>query len=459
MFKSLGEHLSSTLDKLKRTGRLTEKNINDALKNVRKALLEADVALSVVKDFIADIRKKAVGQEITRKIKPGDAFVKLVQDELTHVLGDEQAPLNLNAQKPIIFLMAGLQGSGKTTTTAKLSLWLKETKQYKVMVTSTDVYRPAAIDQLRTLAEAHDIDYFPSTPQDKPTDIAKAAIEKAKSTFMDVLIIDTAGRLHIDDAMMAEIKALNDIANPTETLLVLDSMAGQDAANVGKTFHEALPLTGVILTKTDGDARGGAALSMRMITGKPIKFIGVGEKIQALEPFHPDRIASRILGMGDIVSLVEEAERVVDKAEAKKIAKKIQAGERFNFNDFLSQLGQMKKMGGMQSLLGKLPGMGQIPDAARGMLDDKHFSQMEAIIQSMTPKERAFPNLLNGSRKRRIAAGSGTEIQDVNKLLKQFTQMQKMMKRFKGGKLSKQLSRMQHQLPPELRGKFSPDDL
>lgn len=448
MFSNLSDRLSNSLNKLRGIGRLTEDNIQHSLKEVRKALLEADVALSVIKDFVADIRKKAVGQEITRKIRPGDALVKLVQDELTLILGEHKSELNLKAQKPIVFLMAGLQGSGKTTSVAKLAKWLKEVSKLKVMVTSTDIYRPAAIQQLETLATQIDVEFFPSTDNDKPSKIALAAIEKAKTSFTDVLIIDTAGRLHVDEAMMSEIRELSDICKPTETLLVVDSMTGQDAANVAKTFNDILELTGIILTKTDGDARGGAALSMRMITGKPIKFIGAGEKVDALELFHPDRIASRILGMGDIVSLVEQAERTVDKAEAEKMAKKIKKGNRFDFSDFLTQLQQMKKMGGLQSLLGKLPTMGGLPKNALNMVDDKVFVHMEAIINSMTLKERSFPTVIDGSRKRRIAQGSGTQIQDVNKLLKQFTQMQKMMKRFKGDKMAKRMQQMQGQLPP-----------
>lgn len=458
MFNSLSERLSSTLGKLRGVGRLTDDNIKDALSDVRRALIEADVALSVTKEFIEAVKEKAVGQEITKSIKPGDALVKLVQDELTHILGDKQSELNLKAQRPIVILMAGLQGSGKTTTTAKLAKYLAETNKKKVLVASTDVYRPAAIDQLKTLATQVDAEWFPSIPTDKPVAIAEAALDYAKRQLIDVLIVDTAGRLHIDDDLMQEISQISHTLQPTETLLVVDSMAGQDAANIAKTFNERLELSGIILTKTDGDARGGAALSMRMITGKPIKFMGAGEKVEALEPFHPDRVASRILGMGDIVSLVEDAQRKVDKKEADKIAKKIQKGKRFDFNDFLSQLNQMKKMGGMKGLMGKLPGMGQLPAKAQSMMDDKQFVKMEAIINSMTKKERKFPALINGSRKRRISGGSGTTIQDINKLMKQFTQMQKMLKRFKGDKMAKRMKQLQGQLPPDLLGKL-PDDL
>jgi len=457
MFNSLSDHLNNALNKLRGIGRLTEDNIKESLTAVRRALLNADVAVSVVDDFIARVQQQAIGQEVIRSIRPGEAFIKLVQEELTHVLGDQQSEINLKAQKPVVLLMAGLQGSGKTTTSAKLAKWLKDSKKLKVMMVSTDVYRPAAIDQLETLANQIEVDFFKSTPDDRPADIAQRAIATAKTQFHDVVIIDTAGRLHIDNDMMQEIRLLNEVATPTEVLLVVDSMIGQDAANVAKSFADALPLTGVVLTKVDGDARGGAALSMRMITGKPIKFIGVGEKIDALEAFHPERIASRILGMGDIISLVEEAERKVDKEQAKKIARKLQKGKRFDFNDFLAQLQQMKSMGGMQSLIGKLPGMGQVPKAAQNMMDDKMLVRMEAIISSMTLKERQFPALINGSRKRRIANGSGNPLQEVNKLMKQFTQMQKMLQRFKGDKMGKKLKQLQSQLPAHLKGKLPPE--
>lgn len=448
MFSYLTERVSQSIEKLRGIGRLTEDNIKESLNEIRKALLEADVALPVVNNFIEDIRTKAIGQQITRSIRPGDALVKLVQDELTHTLGDTNSEINLKAQAPIIILMAGLQGSGKTTTTAKLARWLKIEKSKSVMVTSADVYRPAAIKQLETLAAQTEVEFFPSQETDSPVEIVKAAIAQAKSKFIDVLIIDTAGRLHIDNEMMSEISQISQICQPTETLLVVDSMTGQDAANVAKAFNDQLELTGVVLTKTDGDARGGAALSMRELTGKPIKFIGVGEKIEALEPFYPERAATRILGMGDIVSLVEEAQRKIDQKQAAKMAKKLSKGKRFDFNDFLSQLQQMKNMGGIKSLLGKLPGLPQIPKAAMNMVDDKKMSKMEAIIKSMTLKERRFPALISGSRKRRIAAGSGNTIQDVNQLLKQFTQMQKMLKRFKGDKMMKRMKHLQGNLPP-----------
>lgn len=457
MFNSLTERLTKSINSLRGLGRLTEDNIQAALREIRTALIEADVALPVVKDFTAQVREKALGQKVIGNVRPGDALVKVVQDELVHILGDEQSEINLKQQPPIVIVMAGLQGSGKTTSVAKLARWLKDVKKKSVMVASADVYRPAAIEQLETLAKQIDVNFFPTKPDQKPVKIAKAALDAAKKQFSDVLILDTAGRMHIDDALMKEISQVSDAISPTETLLVVDSMTGQDAANIAKTFNDTLPLTGVILTKTDGDARGGAALSMRMITGKPIKFVGVGEKIDALEPFHPDRIASRILGMGDIVSLVEAAQQKVDEKQAKKIAKKLKKGKRFDFNDFLTQLEQMKKMGGMKSLLGKLPGTGQLPKGAAAMMDDKLLIKMQAIIQSMTFKERRFPALINGSRKRRIANGSGTQIQDVNKLLKQFVQMQKMMKRMKGDKMMKRMKNMQGQLPPELMGKLPPD--
>ena len=456
MFNHLSERLSQPLNSLRGNKKLTSSNIKETLQTVRKALLEADVALPVVKQFITDIEAKALGQTTTTQVKAGDAFVKIVSDELTSLLGESNSELSLNAQPPVVILMAGLQGSGKTTTAAKLAKHLQDKEQKKVMLTSADIYRPAAIDQLETLSQQINAEFFPSNPEQSPKAIVKGALKQAKQQFADVLIIDTAGRLHVDDTLMDELKDISKLSQPTETLLVVDSMTGQDAANIAKTFNDTLELTGVILTKADGDARGGAALSMRMITGKPIKFLGVGEKIDALEAFHPERMASRILGMGDIVSLVEEAESKVDKKEADKLAKKLQKGKRFDFNDFLAQLAQMKKMGGMQSMMGKLPGMGKMPQAAKDMMDDKLLNKMEAIIQSMTPQERSFPAVLNGSRKKRIAAGSGTTLQDINKLTKQFTQMQKMIKRFKGNKMQKRLKQLEGQLPPDMIDKLPP---
>lgn len=457
MFNQLSDRLSQAVRNLRGLNRLSEANIQETLEQVRKALLEADVALTVVDQFISDVRHKVIGAATIGKTQPGETLIKLVQDELTHLLGDVHSEINLNAPSPVVLLMAGLQGSGKTTSVAKLARWLHTVKKKSVMVTSADIYRPAAIEQLATLAKQVEAHYFPSTAHDAPVDIARHAVEAAKKQFADVLIIDTAGRLHIDEELMREIAQISGAVHPTEILLVVDSMTGQDAANVAKRFNETLALTGVILTKTDGDARGGAALSMRMITGKPIKFLGTGEKVDGLQPFHPERVAARILGMGDIVSLVEEAQQKIDKEEAAKMAKKLQKGARFDFNDFLTQLEQMKKMGGMQSMLSKLPMMGnQIPAKAAALMDDKLFVKMEAIIRSMTEKERLFPALItnSGSRKQRVAKGSGVTIQDIAKFLKQFAQMEKMLKKFQGNKMMKRLQQMQDHLPPEWQGKF-----
>ncbi|KHD08422.1 signal recognition particle [Candidatus Thiomargarita nelsonii] len=435
MFDNLTERLSKTLKNLRGQGRLTENNIKDALRDVRMALLEADVALPVVKAFVEQVRQRAIGQEVIGSLTPGQALIKVVRDELTQLMGEQCDELNLRAPAPIVILMAGLQGSGKTTTVAKLSRWLIERKKKSVMVVSCDVYRPAAIQQLETLAGEVGAQFFPSDNAQKPVDIVTAAISQARKQFADVLLIDTAGRLHIDDEMMNEIKALHEAAQATETLFVVDSMTGQDAAKTAKAFNDALPLTGVILTKTDGDARGGAALSVRHITGKPIKFLGVGEKTDALESFYPDRIASRIIGQGDVLTLIEDVERTVDKEQADKLAGKLKKGKGFDLEDFRSQLIQMKNMGGMASLMDKMPGLDQIPEKAKGAINDKEIIRMEAIINSMTPHERRFPTLIKGSRKRRIANGSGMQIQEVNRLLKQFAQMQKMVKRAskKGG--------------------------
>ncbi|WP_414501454.1 signal recognition particle protein [Zymobacter sp. IVIA_12111.31 C1] len=431
MFESLTDRLSRTLRTITGQARLTEDNIKDTLREVRKALLEADVALPVVKSFIAQVRERAVGAEVSKSLSPGQQFVKIVQQELEAVMGEANVPLELK-HKPAIILMAGLQGAGKTTSVAKLARFLREREKKKVLVVSTDVYRPAAIDQLETLAKEVEVDFFPSTPDQKPVDIANAAIQHGRIQFHDVILVDTAGRLHVDTEMMDEIKALHAAINPAETLFVVDAMTGQDAANTAKAFHEALPLTGVILTKADGDARGGAALSVRQLTGKPIKFIGMGEKTDALEPFHPDRIASRILGMGDVLSLIEEAERTVDKKKAEKLGKKIRKGQGFDLEDFRDQLQQLKNMGGMSSLLDKLPGMGQVADIAKSGAAEKEFAKLESMINSMTPEERRKPEVINGSRKRRICAGSGTQIPELNRLLKQHKQMQKMMKKVSG---------------------------
>src|SRR5690554_3417203 len=436
MFDNLSERLSQTLRHVTGKAKLTEDNIKDTLREVRMALLEADVALPVVKDFVEAVRERAVGTEVSRSLSPGQAFLKIVQAELETMMGVANEELALSAAPPAVVLMAGLQGAGKTTTVAKLAKHLKERKKKSVMVVSADVYRPAAIKQLETLAGEVDAVFFPSDTSQKPVDIANAAIKEAKLKFIDVVLVDTAGRLAIDDEMMAEISALHTAVKPVETLFVVDAMTGQDAANTAKAFNEALPLTGVVLTKVDGDARGGAALSVRAITGKPIKFLGMGEKTDALEPFHPDRIASRILDLGDVLSLIEQAERTVDKKKADKLAKKIKTGKGFDLEDFLDQIQQMKNMGGITSMLDKLPGMGNLGNMAKQTdAAEKNFKQMEAIIYSMTPEERRFPDKINGSRKRRIATGSGNQIQDVNRVLKQHNQMQKMMKKMtaKGG--------------------------
>ncbi|ASQ47128.1 signal recognition particle protein [Legionella clemsonensis] len=430
MFENLSERLTRAFKTLSGQGRLTEENVHDALREVRLSLLEADVAFPVVKEFIDEVKQKALGQEVASNLKPEQAFVKVVHDELVHILGDSRAELNFKTQPPAVFLMAGLQGSGKTTSSAKLARYLKESENKKVMLVSLDVYRPAAIEQLKLLAEQLDVAFFPAESHEQPLAIAAKALESAKKQFIDVVIFDTAGRLHIDEEMMTEIKAIHKAVNPVETLFVVDSMTGQDAANTAKAFHEALALTGVILTKIDGDARGGAALSVKYITGQPVKFLGSGEKIDALEPFHPDRIASRILGMGDILTLIEEVERKADKQASEKLAKKLKKGKGFDLEDFKQQLLQMDKMGGITGMVSKLPGIGQLPQKAMSQINDKAMAQTIAIINSMTPKERRIPKIIVGSRKKRIALGSGTQIQDVNRLLKQFEQMQKMMKKF-----------------------------
>ncbi len=449
MFTNLSERLTQVLKNLSGRGRLTDDNIKDTLRDIRMALLEADVALPVVKHCIEHIQEKAIGTKVMETLSPGQALIKLVNDELVLMMGERCDSLNLATQPPAIILMAGLQGSGKTTTVAKLARWLQENQKKSVLVVSTDIYRPAAIKQLETLAKNINVEFHPSDSTQDPVAIATAAIQAAKSKLIDVVIIDTAGRLHIDDEMMAEITRLHSAIQPIETLFVVDSMTGQDAANTAQAFNTALPLTGVILTKTDGDARGGAALSIRHITGKPIKFMGIGEKIDALEPFHPDRVASRILGMGDILTLVEDAERNLDRAKAEKFAKKIKKGKLFDLEDFRDQLRQISSMGGIMGIMKKLPGVANLPKGATDKVNDKSLSEIEAIINSMTPKERRMPVVINGSRKRRIALGSGTDIQAINRLLKQFTQMQKMMKKLanKGG-LLKMMRGLQGKLPP-----------
>jgi signal recognition particle subunit SRP54 len=437
MFDNLTDRLSHTLRTITGKARLSEENMQEALGDVRKALLEADVALTVVTAFVEGVKQRAMGQEVSASLNPGQQFIKIVQDELTHVMGDSNESLNLAVVPPAVILMAGLQGAGKTTSVAKLARYLKEREKKKVLVASVDIYRPAAIQQLQTLAGEVGALFSPSSPGQKPVDIARAAISLAKKQFADVVIIDTAGRLHIDAALMDEIKQLHAAIQPVETLFVIDAMIGQDAVTTAKAFNEALPLTGIILTKADGDARGGAALSVRHVTGKPIKFLGVGEKTDALEPFHPDRLASRILGMGDVLSLIEEAEQKLDRSKAEKLAKKIQKGKGFDFDDLRDQLQQMNSMGGMGSMLEKLPGMGAgISQLMHNDETQKQFKRMEAMINSMTPGERRKPDLVIniGSRKKRIVNGSGATIQDLNRLCKQHKTMSKMMKKMKNPK-------------------------
>jgi signal recognition particle subunit SRP54 len=456
MFENLSERLLRTLRNLRGQGRLTEDNIKEALREVRLALLEADVALSVVREFINQVRERAIGQEVMRSLVPGQMLIKIVKEELIKVMGEANETLNLRAQPPAVILMAGLQGSGKTTSVAKLARWLKERNQKKVMISSCDVYRPAAIEQLQILAREVGVEFFLSDSTQTPVMLAQKALDEARRHVVDVLILDTAGRLHVDTEMMAEIRALHAVVQPVETLFVVDSMTGQDAANTARAFNEALPLTGVVLTKVDGDARGGAALSIRSITGKPIKFLGVGEKTTALEPFYPDRLASRILGMGDVLSLVEEVEQRIDREKAQKLAEKVKKGKGFDLEDFREQMEQMMQMGGLASLLDKLPGMANLPQGVKAQADDKQVKRLVAIINSMTSQERRFPDIINGSRKRRIAAGSGTQIQEVNKLLKQFSQVQKVMKKMKGGKMAKMFRNLRGQFPGGLGGGMPP---
>jgi len=456
MFDNLSERLGRTIKNLRGQGRLTEENVKDTLREVRMALLEADVALPVVKQLIDAVREKALGQEVIGSLSPGQALIKVVNDELVAVMGDTAESLDLAAQPPAVVLMAGLQGAGKTTTVAKLARRLKEKDKKKVMVVSCDIYRPAAIGQLETLAKSVDAIFFASSPAQKPVDIARAALVAAKKQFVDVLLIDTAGRLAIDEAMMSEIRDLHAAVKPVETLFVVDSMSGQDAANTARAFGEAIPLTGVILTKTDGDARGGAALSVRVITGKPIKFIGAGEKTDALEVFHPERVASRILGMGDVVSLVEEVTAKVDHDKAEKFARKMQKGKAFDYNDLKEQLEQMANMGGMASLLEKMPGAADLPDAVKNQANDKEFKRMIALVNSMTPRERKYPAILKGSRKKRIAAGAGLQVQDLNRLMKQHMQMSRMMKKMSKGGMAKMMRGMKGRLPPGMGGPGGP---
>lgn len=449
MFENLSERLTQTLRGISGKARLSEENVSAALRDVRMALLEADVALSVVKDFVEQVKIKALGQVVSSALNPGEAFIKIVHEQLVKIMGEANDALNLATTPPAVILMTGLQGVGKTTTVAKLARLLKERHGKKVAVVSVDVYRPAAIEQLETLAKEVAAIFIPSNSQEAPIDIARRAVQEAKTQFVDVLLVDTAGRLTIDEKMMAEIKLLHSAIEPIETLFVVDAMTGQDAANTAKAFNDAIDLTGVVLAKADGDARGGAALSVVSITGKPIKFIGMGEKTDALEPFHPDRLASRILGMGDVLTLIEEAERKVDKKMAQKLARKIQRGRKFDLADFRDQLQQMDNMGGIGNMLEKMPGMSQLPAAAQSQVNEGMFKQMGTIIDSMTPNERRFPDVINGSRKQRIAKGSGTQIPDVNRLLKQHKQMQKMMKKVtKKGGMRKMMRGMQGMRQP-----------
>jgi signal recognition particle subunit SRP54 len=446
MLDNLTERLGRIAKTLRGEARLTENNIDETLREVRLALLEADVALPVVKQFIAAIRDKAVGQEVLSSLTPGQALIGVVQRELTALMGDVAAPLNLATAPPAVILLAGLQGTGKTTTAAKLARLLRDDLRKKVLLVSCDVYRPAAIDQLATLAAGVGIDFFAAQPAAEPVSIATAAVDWARKHYHDVLIVDTAGRLAIDAAMMREIAALHAVLHPIETLFVVDAMQGQDAVNTAKAFAAALPLTGVVLTKLDGDARGGAALSVCQVTGAPIKFAGVSEKVDGLEVFHPERMASRILGMGDMLTLIEDAHRQVDRDEAARLTKKVRSAKGFDLSDFKAQLGQMRKMGGMQALLDKLPG--ELARAAQAaQTDDRSVRRLEAIINSMTPGERARPELLKASRKRRVAAGAGVTVQEVNRLLTQFEQAQKMMKMVAKGGMQKMLRGMRGGFP------------
>ena len=446
MLESLTGRLTGVIKTLRGQARLTEANIQDALREVRMALLEADVALPVVKDFVAQVRERALGQEVAGSLTPGQALVGVVFDELQALMGEANVPLDLAVTPPAVILMAGLQGSGKTTSAGKLARLIREDLRKKVLLVSCDVYRPAAIDQLQTVAGQVGADFYPSRADQKPLDIALAAVDFARKHYHDVLIVDTAGRLAIDQAMMDEIRSLHGALHPAETLFVVDAMQGQDAVNVAKAFNEALPLTGVILTKLDGDSRGGAALSVRHVTGKPVKFIGVGEKLPALEPFHPERMASRVLGMGDVLSLVEEARRTVDIEQAEKLARKVKSGKGFDLEDFKQQMLQMRKMGGLTALMDKLPA--QLSQMAQGaQVDERQVNRTIGIIDSMTPAERAKPDLIKASRKRRIATGAGVPVQEVNRLLNQYEQMQKMMKMMKGGNMQKMIRGLRGMLP------------
>jgi signal recognition particle subunit SRP54 len=447
MFDNLSQRFDKIVKQLRGQARLTEDNTREGLREVRLALLEADVALPVVKDFIERVRVRAQGKEVLESLTPGQMLVKVVHDELVALMGEKGAGLDLAARPPAVVLVAGLQGAGKTTTVGKLARLLREREKKSVLVASCDVYRPAAIDQLERLAQQVGVGFFPSRADQNPVEIARHAVEEARRKLIDVVLLDSAGRLHVDADMMQEIRAVHAAVNPVETLFVVDATTGQDAVNTARAFNETLPLTGVILTKADGDARGGAALSMRAITGRPIKFIGVGEKLDALEAFHPERMASRILGMGDVLSLVEQAAQTVERGKAEALAKKVIKGKGFDLDDFREQFVQMEKMGGVAAMMDKLPGMGQVPDAAKAQLNDKQVKRQVAIINSMTPEERRQPDIIRGSRKRRIAAGSGTQVQDVNRLLKQFDQVQTMMKQLKGGNMARLMQGMKGRFP------------
>ena len=452
MLDNLTQRLSRVVKNLRGQARLSEDNITEMLREVRMALLEADVALPVVKDFIAAVKEKALGQEVIGSLTPGQALIGVVHRELTELMGGQASGLNLATQPPAVILMSGLQGAGKTTTTAKLGKWLKERQKKKVLTVSCDVYRPAAIEQLKAVSAQAGIDFFPSSGDQKPLAIAAAALDYAKRHYYDVLFVDTAGRLAIDAAMMAEIKALHTQLQPIESLFVVDAMLGQDAVNTAKAFNDALPLTGIVLTKLDGDARGGAALSVRHVTGKPLKFAGVGEKLNGLEEFHPERMASRILGMGDILGLVEEAQRGVDQDKAQAFAQKMKAGKGFDLNDYKEQIGQMRQMGGLSSMLEKLPAQfAQAAQQAGGAAGEKTIARIEGIINSMTPTERAKPELIKASRKRRIATGAGVQVQEVNRMLTQFEQMQKMMRQFSKGGMQKLMRGMKGMMPGMMR--------
>jgi signal recognition particle subunit SRP54 len=453
MFDNLTARLARSIESLRGKGRITDENVSETLREVRVALLEADVALPVVKSFIDGVKVKALGAEVASSLTPGQAFIGIIHKELVELMGGARAGFNLRAQPPIVVLLAGLQGAGKTTTAAKLARWLIEREKKRVLLVSTDVRRPAAILQLERLSEQVGAQFFPSKSSDPPADIARDALEAAKRGVFDVLIVDTAGRLHVDESLMEEVKEIDAAVHSTERLFVVDSMAGQDAVNAARAFGAALDLTGVILTKADGDARGGAALSVRNITGKPIVFMGVGEKTEALEAFDPERMASRILGMGDVISLVEQVHRQVDQDEAQRLARKMVKGKAFDMADLKSQLEQLQKMGGVSALLDKLPAAATQKGGVNADQGDRDLRRQIAIINSMTRKERRNPGIIDGSRRRRIAAGSGTQVQDVNRLMKQFLEMQRMMKSMKGGKLQRMLSAFKGQMPPGFPGR------